>query len=516
MSAPAPAPERLAARIPWWILPLLIAVLLYGPPIPDAGWVLDDSIALARHDHHGDILGEWTNATYAFADGSSGHIWRPIPATLQHLAALLLGRSSPVFRGLNLLLHLFVLMSVQCLARSRGASPPAAALLASLLVLHPAIPEVVCWNSDIYDIALTLLLLIGTRVALSERLNRPLRGALLSLLLLLAALCKESALAFVPLALLLPWLLSSNKTLREKLFSTLQDAASLGIGAGVYSLLHARVAASSYSEALLSSPIQAQLAAFLAQTGRLLQVPLQAGSAHLFEPQAQAPAIAGMLTLLAFVAGSILLRRDPSRARHLGAAGLAWAILLLPAGAAIPLTGVDPLRYAYPALAITIGLLGGAIPLAPRTRSLAALCSLIILALFAARALSRVWDWRDDRELFSQELALEPGNPYALGCLARALIEDGEHAAGLEAWRQAVETIPPGARVFPKDIERFRLAQAAFLLGRPALALDQVQALRREQPDASLPNGVFCLQADSLDALGRAEEARLVEPLCRP
>ena len=68
----------------WTLIPLLVALALFAHAIPGAGFVADDAYNLAEHARHGDIAGEWSTPTYAHAGGARGHIWRPIPASLQH------------------------------------------------------------------------------------------------------------------------------------------------------------------------------------------------------------------------------------------------------------------------------------------------------------------------------------------------------------------------------------------------------------------------------------------------
>ena len=94
---------------------------------------------LKNHAAHGDIFGEWTTPTYAHAGGGSGHIWRPIPASLQHLCAILWGRTPSMFRGLNLFIHLFNLGLFAWFCRD--AKPKFAAALIIVWATHPVLPE---------------------------------------------------------------------------------------------------------------------------------------------------------------------------------------------------------------------------------------------------------------------------------------------------------------------------------------------------------------------------------------
>ena len=191
--APLPSSTRRAVAV----LPTAIAAAVFLPAIIGAGWVADDAVNLAVHANQGDLLGEWTTPTYAHAGSGKGHIWRPIPATLQHIVALVSGRSASAFRLLNVLLHLGNVALLQTLARRRGASPLSAGLLAMVFAVHPVTADAVCWSSDVYDLVATTAILAVLGVATSG-LPLQARMAWIAGMTLVAGLCKESAIAVVP------------------------------------------------------------------------------------------------------------------------------------------------------------------------------------------------------------------------------------------------------------------------------------------------------------------------------
>lgn len=497
-----------------WLLalfPVALAVAVYGPASMGAGWVADDAVNLAQHAHEGDLLGEWTTPTYAHAGSGKGHIWRPVPATLQHLVALAFGRTGTVFRLLNVALHALNVALVAALARRRGATAAGAAGLAVAFAVHPAVPDAVCWSSDVYDLAAATAVLGVLGVALAPVGLGP-RAVGVAALTLVAGLSKESAVAIVPVVAVAVSLTGDGWR------RGLALGAASALGAGAYLAWHGAVTAQGYADAASGTPLAHQVQAGLAAIGWLAVLPPRAPMAHLFVPGWGGEVVVGVGTLVVGTGASAwLLRRDRAAAGALLAAGVAWALLLGPAGVGIPFIGVQAVRYAYLPLAAFAVLAAGAGALWPRPRwAVGAAVAWALVSL--PRTAPRTVDFAHDGALWSAELQAEPDNPYAAGSLARYLLKQGEDAEALRLWVHAVEAAPPGIRVFDLDQERWLLAQAAFLRGRPDIAHAQVTAYiaSLEAQGRPVPGNAWCLTADSLDALGRPKEAEDAALLCGP
>jgi len=506
MSAEASPPLRALSA-----LPIAVAAAVFLPAVLGAGWVADDAVNLAAHAHEGDLLGEWTTPTYAHAGSGRGHIWRPVPATLQHITALAFGRSATAFRVLNVGLHLGNIALLQWLARRAGASATGAVLLALVFAVHPVTADAVCWSSDVYDLAATTAVLGVLGVATSGA-SAGARALAVAALTLIAGLCKESAIAVVPVV-------AVASALRPGGWRTgLQLGAASAVGAGVYLGLHGSITAQSYASAAAATPVLHQVRAGLATAGWLVPRPLDAAPmAHLFDPtDARTPAI-GAATL-AGIAGVALAvrRRAPTLTRTVLAAGAAWGLLLTPAAVGIPLIGVQAVRYAYLPLAATALLSAGALARPPGRPALVLGIALALIGL--GHTLPRTHDFQHDGTLWSAELDREPDNPYAAGSLARWLLKTGDAPRALELWARAIEMAPAGLKIFDRDHERWLLAQAAFLRGRPDIALAQVQAYGHslEAQGRPVPGNAACLEADSLDRLGQPEAAARTAARCRP
>ncbi len=507
------SPTR-AGPVPSWLPPVCLAIVLYGPAAARAGWLLDDARALATHANHGAPWGEWTHPTYAWSAGDGGHLWRPIPAFLQHLLAMAFGRSPEVFRFANLGLHLGVIALAAVAARAWGASPPASLIVGLVVAAHPSVPEVVGWSSDIFDIALALVL-VGTLAALRSAASRPplLAGGVALIGALVACLCKESAL------LVAPALAAAAVAARPAGGAVAGLAAGVGatIAAGLWYTAHAAVTGEPYA-GTSGTPLVHVALAGLDAVGSVPTLPPRATAMHLFDPAALAAAPAGVVTAIAAVAVAWGLRGDRPRLSTWVAACVGAAVLLAPAAVGVPFIGVQASRYVYVPM-IWLATLGAA-PLehlaqgAPRR--LVALFVVAVFVAWAPRSASRIWEYADDATHFAAELRVEPTNPYARARLARVAWSRADTAAqrrvAADAWALAIEDLPPSLRVPDANVERWDAAQAAFLSGSPAVALRLARAVRRD----AAPPQLDCLIADSLDALGRHEEATTAGAACGP
>jgi len=491
----------------WTLLPILVALALFAHAVPDAGFIADDTFNLSEHARHGDIAGEWTTPTYAHAGGERGHIWRPIPASIQHIAAIGFGRSGSVFRALNLLVHLVNVWLVMLVARTWGAHFKTAALAGLIWTTHSSMPEAVCWNSDIYDLLATTVMLGG--LTLIGQKPTVFYWPALALIALIGCLCKESGLALIPAFCILIAHRHGGR-------NGLKAAAALGLGGGVYWMWHRHITAQGYVDALVDGTATSILDAWLMAVGWIAYAPSRAPMAHLFDRIADAHEVwigVGVVLLLCMCAADQYRRRPEQRVFAL--ALVCTGILLIPAAVGIPFIGVAPLRYIYMPFALLVAM--GACTWASEPNRNWVVGLLFICTLGSTRILARVPAFHSDITLWSAELKAEPNNPYAAGSLARALIATGKPNEGIKVWAHAIENAPDGIRVFDRANERWLLAQTAFMKRRPGIALREVNKLINEsnQKEQALPPMAHCLRADSLDALGRTVEASAAGRLCR-
>jgi len=383
-----------------------------------------------------------------------------------------------------------------------------AGLIALFWTTHPAMPEAVCWSSDIYDLMATSFSLWAIGLACRPSTVRQLGG--IALLTGAACLCKESSVALVVVLALIPWMLHGKS-------HGLKSAAASGIGALGYWLSHAAVTAQGYMDAVRATEPAAILDAGLMTIGWWAMPPNRAPMAHLFDRSSDQGEIwAGVVTVVVI---SLLIAhqyRNLERGNYLLLGAIGGVALMVPAAIGIPFIGVAPLRYIYLPMAVGLAIAGGRWqqPI-PKTWVMAAI---LISTVGSIRVLNRVGSFQSDETLWASERALEPDNPYAAGGLARAWVGTGRHREAVELWAQAADQVQPGVRVFDKSNERWLLAQTAFLKGSPDVALDQVSKLLSESKASGspVPAMAHCLVADSLDALGRHQEAASASVRCTP
>lgn len=469
----APAPAATAwARERAWLIPVLLTLALYLPACFGADWVIDDRPHIPDHLRPGDLAGEWRVPTHAHAADLPGYVWRPLPSTVYQVWAGLWGRSPAPFRLLNLLVQLLNLGLVYRVGRAVGAGALGAALLTTAWAVHPLVPDVVAWSAAAYDLQATTFLLLGLLLALAERpalLVRALGGGAL---FLLALLCKESSLSWLAALPLVLLLLRGWRPALSHLLVLAPVAAA-------HSAWHARIV----------GPFQTSAGDILARrwwdflglwTDSLrwpLTMPVRGGFTHLVVEGGEPLVPAGLLLL---VVGGVGLLRGGSAGRHLAAAVGTWALMITPGTLAALTFGQQSSRYLFTGLALAMALLGGALPRLGRAWAGPALTAAWCLAWLPATH-ARIQAWRDERALFTQELRVEPDNPFAMKCLARLMVGAGEIAPGLELWDAALQAPPPSFYLMDPQRERLDLAQAAARAGRRDLARAQLDAFLAEE-----------------------------------
>lgn len=479
-----------AARLRWLVaaLPFVVALGLYAPSIPGAGWVLDDQVNLSRHAHAGDLLGEWTHPTYAWAGGAAGHVWRPLAATLQQLVGLTLGREGQAYRAVNLAVLLGLTALVPVAARRSGASPIVGSLAALVLVLHGVTPEVVAWSSDLFDLLAAVGVVVVLLLCAAERPS----PVAIGVATLLAVCSKEAA---TPLPVVVAAVLVARHGLRAALPATVTSALAVF----VWTTAHTALTHQTYADTA-TAPL-ASGAAALHVLGALVWLPPGAGTLHAFAPD---EVVRGVPGVVAFGLGAALAVVSTAR-RQVGAALAAIVALSVPAALAIPATGVDPLRYSFVPLAAALVLLPGPIEALPRARFVAGVVFAALLGQLP-RTATRAADFQSTAVLAAAELGVEPDAPYARVVLGRALFV--EHRAKEDAvrlWSDALADLPASVRIVDRRSETWDLAQATFLVADYAEALVLADRVRAFGPP--FPDQLGCLRADALDGLGRHDDA---------
>lgn len=521
-----PPPTRWSAMVAagpsrWLGLALLVVAVITLPSIRESGFLLDDGVNLAKHAHHGDVWGEWTKGTYLHADPARiGHVWRPIPATLQHLLALVVGRESAVpFRVLTLLLHGLNVTLAYSWARLLGGSERLSAVAALFAGVHPVAIESACWASCLFDVLMTTTIL-ATLLVLGRVSEHTTRFMVAMVGMAVATLSKESALALVPLIGLVAangaGLGTQTVSSKAALRSGLSTAGGAALGGLAVVFTHDLITGQIYKDAFdfnrLATYSSAWLQSFSWSVGALGTAPLS----HGFTPNDSDRLITGLLTFAGAAFMVVVLWKRQPRAGSLAFIGLlSWSLPLVPAALAAELTGTASMRLGYAGIILASSPFAAALSTVRAHR-----WAWVLVAgwgvVLAPEILSRPKALSSERLLWAAELRAEP-TPWALARGGRIRWTMDHSTAALEMWRKGVESAPAGLLWVSPAREWWDLAQASFLSRQPQAALAALDRVAIALgPSGTYPALYSCLRADSLDALGRASEAAFEAERCRP
>ena len=416
-------PEPQAPRTNLVVAGLLLAVgLLYASGLRYQ-LVYDDAMLVGASRLQG-ALGDlpgilswdlWASTTQA-ESAASGY-YRPL-----FLLSLWVDRLLPAdlwllsHRVQGLAWHLGVTALLVGMARSRGASLPAACLAAAMFALHPAQVASVQFIAARNDIMAAALVLVALQVARGASAWR--RGALV-VLTFGAVLSKESA-------LLAPALLGVGALVEPgigRARRALEAAACGALGVGLALALRTTVGVGYPPGASVSAMLGA-VGPALAQWASVLVAPvgLTPGVNMTWPEPVGTGAVAGAVVLLGLVAagaGRVGLG-------FLGGAGL----LLLPALAGVAGNGLMPDRYLYGPLAMLVVPLSIALDRLPRPAGLG-LGLITSLGLWGLSA-GTLPVWQSDATLWRAAARAHP-QPFTWAAYGKTLEDAGlvDEAAAL-------------------------------------------------------------------------------------
>lgn len=380
---------------------------------------------------------QFSSATWDFlepAERDRVGYWRPLTDFALTCANVFGGGSVRAFHLASVLLHLAAVAAAFALAWRLTKHTLAAAFAALLFGLHPIQVESVAWISAINGPLFGALSLASLErfLAWRERGSRGVPWAS-AVLLALALLAKELAIAVVPCALVLDLFRArADGSWRERLAPLARAYVPLalaflvyvgarmsvfGSGAG-FTLTTTDFGVSAERLALLRAEL---LGGFLA----LLAWPARLNLFHPFVPNLGA-FDAGMLGPWLAI-GALVLALVFARKRRL--AVLATALLFVVAALSPVLVrvgslGIFPLaeRFAY------LATFGFALALAwALVRALPAAVAVVVLALvagvYARRDVVRAAEWRDEPTLFAAATAASPRSPYVWWGYGRVLLQ---------------------------------------------------------------------------------------------
>jgi hypothetical protein len=482
---------------------VLVAVF-YVALAPPAAWILDDHDFIPTRAALDGLGAEWRlDLTAAIGAPGASSLWRPLVTSLWRVLQAALGADPEVLRAFNISLQALCALLVAACARAAGAPAGLAAGVGAAWGLHGAGVDTVAWGVGGFDLTSTALALGATTLlarpaaAADGHVSTALRTAAAALAALGAVASKESGLI---LGVILPLLFG---------FRGLGAAVAVAMFWG----LHQSVTGAA---PLAASPSAAALVSAWLQGFGWILAPPATGLLAVLRPDDVLAIGRGVATLLAVVGLGWIGAREASRSAgpaHVSAihrrtlAALAVAVLAgAPAAFAVATTQVAPTRYAHLPAALTLALLAPALAALP-SRARWAL-GLGWFGLHLPWSAGRLQDWRDEVSLLRAELVLAPENPLPRAWIERARAAECDRV-DFRAWAAAASA---GAGLPFLAEERYVLAQAAFLCGRPDIAAAEVTGYLEHHPGA--PANAWCLLADSLDALGHEGDAEAAARRC--
>lgn len=427
-------------------LALFALTILVYQPIFKSTWltVWDDNLQVTQNpDITALTLGNLKNIFSGFYVG----MYQPLTTLSYALDYHFFDLSSPIFHGLNLLLHLINIFLVYCLAKNILKKPQLALIVTAIFALHPMQVEAVAWVSARSTLLCSTFILWGTltywRYVIKEK-NSDLWKTLT--LFILALLSKPLAIIFPLIMILIDWYHHklNKRTLITKipfflialLFGLImlkarQEAGHLGNFGGYYSwwenILIVLTALSFYLSKLFW-PLN--LSAFYAYPVK--------NSGWLPLTFYLSPAI---LIILSF--GLIYLKKI-NRLPRLIVLGLGWFMInlilvlkIIPLGAQ---TTTD--RYNYLAmlglLLIVVFWLANFIAKYPAIKKIILPIFFLVLMTLSYLTWSRVKVWQNDLSLINNALSNTYQNTYLLSASGQAKWQANDYQGALEDFNRSL------------------------------------------------------------------------------
>ena len=425
---------------------LLAVVWLVYAPLLAGEFVYDDKVVVLQNP----LLTSWANLPQVFSSGMwdfadadtarSTAYWRPLSSLLLMTSWSIGGADPFVFHCLSLALHLAATAAAWALARTWSGNAYTAWIAALLWAFHPTHVESVAWISAVSDPAFAMCAFLSLRaVAIAHQRERTPWSA--GAWLLAGLLCKELALAVVPVAIC--WSLCASRSHK------LRSLQRLWLPFGLALLVWWAGRALAFGE--WTAGFTRTTTGFGVAEARLwqLRAELLAGGTQLawwpqplqlfrpFSPELAWSALALPMAVLAGVAAAawMCIRRQA----YLTATALLFTPLaLLPLVGRVEALGLFPLsdRYLYLAsfgVALSVALVLSSV--SGRMRWLSAGLALALCAPLAWSTRERIAVWSNEQVLFTQASAESPRAPYAQWQLGRVELERYRASGDVRALR---------------------------------------------------------------------------------
>ncbi|MBP7146694.1 MAG: tetratricopeptide repeat protein [Acidobacteria bacterium] len=476
-----------------------LAFVAYAPSLPGE-FIWDDNDAVTNNDTLRSAAGLWRTWT----DPRANQQYYPLTHTSFWIEARLWGLRPAGYRVTNMLLHGLAAVLLWRLLQRLGV--PGAWLGAALFAMHPVNAESVAWITERKNV-LSGALALGSALAFVRYLERRERRWWgWSLALFAAALCAKTAVAFLPLALLvLAWWVRPRLS-RADLLAVAPFLGLALVGGAVTAWLEVHhVAQGEAWEIPLVERIGLAGRAAWFYAGKLVW---PVGLTFIY-PRWDPAATLGTNLLCGAaalaVAGALWFARD--RLGRGPFAGLAiYALALAPALGAFD---VYFFRYSfvqdhfqYYASAALLALAAAAVARAAGRRAGVLLgVSAVLLAVLVPLSWSRARAFSTSEALWRDTLAKNPAAWMAHHNLGLLLGERGDDAGALEHLRVAVRLRGDYAEAWRAHRDMGLILERS---GRPAEALAEYAEWARLAPDRADAHNAYAI---GLERTGRLPEA---------
>jgi len=505
----------------WAAAPAVVALAVYATTLGSAFLYDDDTlIRTNRWVQDASVLPQLPfKPLLAVAPMGSTNYYRPVVNVLYNVTWQLGGGRPFAFHLLNLLMHaLNATLLLQLIRRVPGAQEATALGAALLFAVHPLGSEVVAWPSCLPELgysACGLSALLLQVVSWSRKDRAAFRCRAGSWVLFgLALACKETALAFLPLAFALEFWLrpadprrgapraraAAGSLVPYLAAAALFFAARTSVLGGL--IPHGAHGTRTLVDVVLNAPwlLVLYVKAMLFPSPLLVE--------HVI-PLVKSAADPRFLTGTALVAAATVGIARLGRLRPELAFAACLALLPVLPALYIPALGRDPFaeRYAYLGLAGFCWLLVGAAWALLRSGRIAvpswALPSLLGALVIAAgaRTAARCADWRDDEILGLATIRDEPMAPIGYLLAGNWNLREGRKDEALRIFNEGMNRLP----------ESVELHQNAIGLGLQLGRLtedDAVAAYERLVPLAAGSAGAQFNLGHALLQKGRVDEAK--------
>jgi hypothetical protein len=427
-------------------------------------FVFDDSVLIVNDQFYkteSNPLKCWDRGFWS--DGKGG-LYRPAVVFSNWLNVKLFGFSSPMFRAVNLLLHILVAFLVYLLVRKINLGQSCAIIASLLYAVHPLHSEAVIPAFGRAELLCALFFILAFIFHI-RKINYRNSAILAGVFFLLALWSKEHAVAFIPICLLYDLLLRKTKDMKLILKYSVYIVCLGVLIFSKYSAMHTVFPSKDKNEALVDNRLalcNTQLRAVSAiriQGLALTKFIYPANLSHDYSyaqilPSKSVYDYKAFLTLMMFLAfPALLIYFYPKKRMLVVFLVSAYVVCIIPAGNfIIPAGTIFAERLSYiPSIWLCIFF---SLVFVRLSRNIPFYISLLVLTsiigLLSYRTLLRCNDWQNRMSLAVSGVKTSPSSVKTWGNLAVQFEETGQYKEAITACDIALGIYPGDPSVYLK------------------------------------------------------------------